>query len=123
LSFTELPSGSQVDPIQAHSSNHRFSEVVMKSKLIATLLLAATASLAAPAFASGYGPAPFYRPEAGAPSSQSGPSARTLAEEQNTAAATQSAVGGMADSSISRSGSRRAFQGQDDGPQGIYRGR
>jgi hypothetical protein len=99
-----------------------FLEVVMKSKLIATLFLAATASLAAPAFASGYGPAPFYRPEVGAPSSQGGPSARTLAEEQNTAAETQSAVGGVPESSISRSGSRRPFHGQDDGPQGLYRG-
>lgn len=95
----------------------------MKSKLIVTLLLAATASLAAPAFASNYGPAPFYRPEVGAPSSQSGPSARTLAEEHTMAATTYGAVGGVADSSISRSGSRRAFQGQDDGPRGLYRGR
>jgi hypothetical protein len=94
----------------------------MKSKLIATLLLAATTSLAASAFASGFGPAPFYRPGVGAPSSQSGPSAHTLAEEQNTAAATQSAVGGVADTSNSRSGSRRAFQ-EDDGFQGIHRGR
>jgi hypothetical protein len=39
----------------------------MKTKLIAALLVAASASIAAPAFASGYGPAPFYRPNVGAP--------------------------------------------------------
>jgi hypothetical protein len=39
----------------------------MKTKLIAALLVAASATIAAPAFASGYGPAPFYRPGVGAP--------------------------------------------------------
>ncbi|MGT2473362.1 hypothetical protein [Paraburkholderia terrae] len=53
----------------------------MKSKLIVTLLIASSASLAAPAFASGYGPAPYYRPDVGAPASQAGQSAQTLAAE------------------------------------------
>jgi hypothetical protein len=76
----------------------------MKTKIIAAALLAASASFAAPAFASGYGPAPFYNPEVGAPSSQRGPSAQTLAaEENNGAAVTQSAVGG-AESVSSQSG-------------------
>ena len=39
----------------------------MKKNLLAALLIAATASVAVPAFASGYGPAPFYRPQTGAP--------------------------------------------------------
>ncbi|MEA3122555.1 MAG: hypothetical protein QOH33_2140 [Paraburkholderia sp.] len=75
----------------------------MKTKLIAALLVAASASLTAPAFASGYGPAPFYNPEVGAPSSQRGQSAQTLASEQNSAAVTESAVGG-AESVSSQSG-------------------
>nr|WP_144147256.1 hypothetical protein [Paraburkholderia sp. BCC1884] len=45
----------------------------MHRSLIAGLLFAVTASLASPAFASGYGPAPFYRPDTGAPASQRGP--------------------------------------------------
>ena len=73
----------------------------MKTKLIAAILVAASASLAVPAFASGYGPAPFYNPEVGAPSSQRGQSAQTLAAEENNAAVTQSAVGGAEVSSQS----------------------
>src|ERR1700730_18723612 len=58
---------------------------IMKNQLIAALLVAASASLAAPAFASGYGPAPFYRPSVGAPASQRGKSAQTIAAERNDA--------------------------------------
>ncbi len=81
----------------------------MKTKFIAALLLATSASIAAPAFASGYGPAPFYRPEAGAPSSQRGISAQTLATEQYNATTvarsdTDSGVGGTVESSQSQSG-------------------
>ncbi|MEM5386182.1 hypothetical protein VSR68_21635 [Paraburkholderia phymatum] len=54
----------------------------MKTKLIAAVLIAASATLAAPAFASGYGPAPHYNPTVGAPASQQGQSAQTLAAEQ-----------------------------------------
>ncbi|MPW21063.1 hypothetical protein GCT13_30370 [Paraburkholderia sp. CNPSo 3157] len=54
----------------------------MNTKFIATLLIASSASLAAPAFASGYGPAPFYRPDDGGPASQRGQSAQTLAVEE-----------------------------------------
>jgi hypothetical protein len=53
----------------------------MKTKLIAAVLIAASTAIAAPAFASGYGPAPSYRPSIGAPASQRGPSAQTLASE------------------------------------------
>ncbi|MBP0589676.1 hypothetical protein J8I87_08085 [Paraburkholderia sp. LEh10] len=69
----------------------------MKAKTLATLLVASSAALAAPAFASGYGPAPYYRPDAGAPASQRGQSAQTLAVEQGQsgmADETQGAVGG-----------------------------
>jgi hypothetical protein len=53
----------------------------MKTKLIVALFAALTASAAAPAFASGYGPAPAYRPAVGAPASQRGQSLQTLAAE------------------------------------------
>jgi hypothetical protein len=90
----------------------------MKSKLIAALLLATSATIAAPAFASGYGPAPFYRPEVGAPSSQSGPNSQTLAAEQRNAdAVAQSGVGGVVESS-SHSGARVQTNSFND----IYRG-
>ncbi len=96
----------------------------MKTKLIAALLLATSASIAAPAFASGYGPAPFYRPEVGAPSSQRGINDQTLAVEQynGTTVArsdTSSGVGGTTETSQSggahqRSNSVRAQSGIDD---------
>ena len=57
----------------------------MKTKLLVALLIAATTSIAAPAFASGYGPAPSYRPSVGAPASQRGQSAQTVAAEHNDA--------------------------------------
>jgi hypothetical protein len=76
----------------------------MKTKLIAALI-ALSASAAVPAFASGYGPAPFYKPSVGAPASQRGQSAQTLAAEQNDEANAQSAYGGMSDET-SQSGSR-----------------
>jgi hypothetical protein len=48
----------------------------MKTKLVAAALLAATAFVSAPVFASGFGPAPYYNPEVGAPASQRGPVAQ-----------------------------------------------
>ncbi len=76
----------------------------MNTKFVAALILAASASVAAPAFASGYGPAPFYRADVGAPSSQRGISAQTLAAEQGNAAVTsQSDVGGSVGASQSGS--------------------
>jgi hypothetical protein len=75
----------------------------MKSKILAGLLIAASATLAAPAFASGYGPAPFYRPNVGAPASQRGESAQTVAAER-TAADGNSAYGGVNDQTSESSG-------------------
>jgi len=77
----------------------------MKRNLLATLLIAASATLAAPAFASGYGPAPSYRPAVGAPSSQQGPSAQTFAAEENAHAVNTTAFGGSRDS-VAQSGNR-----------------
>ncbi|XUW90825.1 hypothetical protein OH764_28245 [Burkholderia sp. M6-3] len=79
----------------------------MKSKLLAAVLVAVTTSFAAPVFASGYGPAPSYRPSVGAPASQRGPSAQTVAAERNSAAGfVNDSYGGVAASS-SESGGRQ----------------
>jgi hypothetical protein len=80
----------------------------MKTKLIAALLVAVSAAVAAPAFASGYGPAPFYRASVGAPDSQRGQSAQTVAAGQNSAnsVSADTSYGGVADAS-SQSGSRQ----------------
>ena len=77
----------------------------MKTKLIVALLVAVSASVAAPAFASGYGPAPFYKPSDGAPASQNGQSLRTVAAERESAATPEKAYGGSV-SGLSESGSR-----------------
>lgn len=89
----------------------------MKTKLIATLLIASSAALAAPAFASGLGPAPFYRPEVGAPASQRGQSVQTLAAEQSAATAASRDVGGVQAGSA-HTGSRAAAGATDS----LYRG-
>jgi hypothetical protein len=68
----------------------------MKTKILAALLVAASATLAAPAFASGYGPAPFYHPTVGAPASQRGESVQTVAAER-AATDGNSAYGGVND--------------------------
>lgn len=79
----------------------------MKSKLLAALLIAAATSLASPAFASGYGPAPSYRPSVGAPASQRGQSAQTVAaEHKDTVGSVDDSYGGVVASS-SESGSRQ----------------
>lgn len=85
----------------------------MKNRLIAAVLVAVSAAVAAPAFASGYGPAPFYRPAVGAPASQRGVSAQTFAAERNQSAATNEAVGGVIGAS-SESGSRQPAQAAND---------
>jgi hypothetical protein len=66
----------------------------MKNTLIASLLAASIVSIAAPAFASGFGPAPSYTPSTGAPASQRGPSVLTLDAQTTTGA---NAYGGSAD--------------------------
>jgi hypothetical protein len=69
----------------------------MKTKLIAALLVAVSAAVAAPAFASGYGP-------------QRGQSAQTVAAEHNSAnsVSADTSYGGVADAS-SQSGSRQVL--------------
>ncbi|WP_206997042.1 hypothetical protein [Trinickia mobilis] len=84
----------------------------MKTKLIAALLAALSASAAAPAFAGGYGPAPFYQPSVGAPASQRGQSASILAAERDGADMSQSAYGG-AISGQSQSAGRTALMPRD----------
>jgi hypothetical protein len=80
----------------------------MKSKLLTVLLVAASTSLAAPAFASGYGPAPFYRPGIGAPASQQGQSAQTVAAERAEANANE-AYGGSSDPASQSGQHMKAF--------------
>jgi hypothetical protein len=96
----------------------------MKSKLIAALLLATSATIAAPAFASGYGPAPFYRPTVGAPSSQSGPNTQTLAAEHNDGVA-RSDVGGTAGTTVEAAAApaRAVNQSSQNTFDDIFRGR
>ncbi|KAA1002485.1 hypothetical protein FVF58_37670 [Paraburkholderia panacisoli] len=78
----------------------------MNRNLIASLLVVATAAVAAPAFAgSGYGPAPSYNPLFGAPASQRGQNAQTVAAEQAAYGENGNAYGGVA-SVLSNSGSR-----------------
>ena len=91
----------------------------MKNKLLAALLVAASATLAAPAFASGYGPAPFYRPSVGAPVSQRGQSAVAITAERNSTdnASVDSSYGGVV-SGVSQSGSRDTFATNSN----LYRG-
>lgn len=85
----------------------------MKTRLIAALLVALSASAAAPAFASGYGPAPFYTPSIGAPATQRGQSVQTLAAERDGAAGPQSAYGGVA-VDRSQTGTRVTLTQRDD---------
>jgi hypothetical protein len=79
----------------------------MKTKFIAAVLVAASAAVAAPAFASGMGPAPFYRPDTGAPASQRGQSAQTLAAEQQQINDSSTAYGGV-NSGNTQTGNRGA---------------
>ena len=85
----------------------------MKTKLIVALLVAVSASVAAPAFASGYGPAPFYKPSVGAPASQSGQSARTVAAERDDVAGSQQAYGGVV-AGLSQAGSHAAVTSRNN---------
>lgn len=82
----------------------------MIKRLAIAALLSASAAIAAPVFASsGYGPAPHYNPQIGAPASQRGQSALTVrAEQADLMASTDDAArsyGGMRDVT-SQSGSR-----------------
>ncbi|HEY3597889.1 MAG TPA: hypothetical protein VGL08_10325 [Paraburkholderia sp.] len=79
----------------------------MKTKLIAAALIAASAAFAAPAFASGMGPAPYYNPSVGAPASQRGVSAQTVAAEEHQANDNAVAYGGVHEGT-SQAGSQAA---------------
>jgi hypothetical protein len=79
----------------------------MNKTLIASLLVAVSAVFAAPAFASGYGPAPSYRPLVGAPASQRGQSEQTVAAENAAARSNVTGYGGV-ESTVTQSGSRSA---------------
>ncbi|MBB5460190.1 hypothetical protein [Paraburkholderia sp. Cpub6] len=76
--FLSITIDAGIGQVTAFNPN-RITESHMRNKTIASILFAASFSFAAPVFASGYGPAPFYRPADGAPASQRGQSAETLA--------------------------------------------
>ncbi|MBP0593347.1 hypothetical protein J8I87_27315 [Paraburkholderia sp. LEh10] len=90
----------------------------MSSKLIATLVVAVSACVAAPAFASGYGPAPYYRPETGAPASQQGLNAKTLAQEQKGAGSTEPSEYGGVNQVTTQNGARLPRPGTSDKGRG-----
>jgi hypothetical protein len=82
----------------------------MIKRLAIAALLSTGAAIAAPVFASsGYGPAPHYDPQIGAPASQRGPSALTVRAEQADSMASRDdpaqPYGGMRDVT-GQSGSR-----------------
>ncbi|WP_242539688.1 hypothetical protein [Trinickia mobilis] len=95
----------------------------MKNRLVAALLVAVSTSFAVPAFASGYGPAPFYRPSEGAPASQRGQSAQTLAAERDQANAPASAAYGGAAPEVTQSGRQSGQSGLSVAERNLYRGR
>ncbi|KAA0998069.1 hypothetical protein FVF58_46060 [Paraburkholderia panacisoli] len=84
----------------------------MRTKLIVALLAPVLASATAPAFAGGYGPAPFYKPSVGAPASQSGQSMRTVAAERDNVTGSEEAYGGAV-SGLSQAGSHVAVTPRD----------
>ena len=78
----------------------------MIKHFVTAAVIAVSAVAAGSAFASsGYGPAPHYDPLAGAPASQRGVSAQTIASER--AATPMQAYGGMSDT-VAQSGARGA---------------
>ncbi|CAG9270342.1 MULTISPECIES: hypothetical protein [Paraburkholderia] len=72
--------------------------------LLAALLATANVSFISPACASGYGPAPFYRPDIGAPPSQRGENAQTLRNVRNAGEIPSSTDVGGVNASSSQSG-------------------
>lgn len=85
----------------------------MKTQHIVALLVALSASIATPAFASGYGPAPSYTPSIGAPASQRGQSAQTVIAERDDTSGSQAAYGGVV-AGVSQAGSRVAVTPRDN---------
>lgn len=84
---------------------------IMKTRIIAALLAAVSAAVVAPAFASGYGPAPFYNPFVGAPASQQGQNSQTLAADR-ASMSENSSYGGV----YSPSSDSGAYRGTNTAP-------
>ncbi|NLP63552.1 hypothetical protein [Paraburkholderia sacchari] len=68
----------------------------MKLQHIASLLVTVVAALATPAFASGYGPAPFHDTRTGAPASQAGPGVQVIVANNADTTDARSGYGGVA---------------------------
>jgi hypothetical protein len=90
----------------SESNVKNYLECIMNKQILAAVLVAATATLAAPAFASGYGPAPSYRPNVGAPASQQGVNTQTIAAERAAANANVDAKAYGGSTTLSQSGNR-----------------
>ncbi|WP_259295021.1 hypothetical protein [Paraburkholderia sp. DHOC27] len=78
----------------------------MKTRYLAALVAAVSAVAVSPAFASNYGPAPFFNPTVGAPASEQGQNEQTIAAER-AEQQDNSAYGGVS-STASESGGYRA---------------
>jgi hypothetical protein len=65
----------------------------VNTKFISALILVLSATLSSAAFASGYGPAPYYSPSVGAPASQRGQSAQTVTAERESTSSRAAAYG------------------------------
>jgi hypothetical protein len=98
-----------IDPgLSTYPIQHPYWSYFMKTRqLVAVLLATVTVVAAAPAFASGYGPAPFYKPAVGAPASQRGQNADTIGVQSQTSIDAHEAFGGV-EAGSSQSGSRVA---------------
>ncbi|MFM0553660.1 hypothetical protein P0D69_22180 [Paraburkholderia sediminicola] len=92
----------------------------MKLKNIALAIVSASALLAGSAFASSYGPAPFYHPTVGAPASERGQSEQTVSAERQAAGndGAISSYGGVAPASSASDSGRRVAA-----PDNLYKGR
>jgi hypothetical protein len=77
----------------------------MKVRSFAALVVAGLVTVSTGAFASGYGPAPFYRATVGASASQRGQSVQTVAAEKEAVSGT-STFYASPDGSTSEWGSR-----------------
>jgi hypothetical protein len=93
------------------TQSHLKSERTMKNTLV-TFIIAATAAVAAPAFASGYGPSPHYNPMFGAPASERGQSTQTITAENAAANQADARSFGAVQDTRTASGSR-AQSGSD----------
>jgi hypothetical protein len=105
-------------PNQVHSTIQQAFGVIMKKPFIIAMLVASSALVAAPAFASGYGPAPFYRPDVANSASQPGTQSMAAKDGQAMIAIESRNAGGAEEQGMSESGNRA----DAERIQSLYRG-